>query len=90
MARIAGSIAFLLAFTMLGCGDKPAGLDELSPADRKLAEAQGTCPVSGKPLGSMGKPVRMEHGDTVVFLCCGGCRKAFEADPGKYVAKLKK
>ena len=36
--------------------EKPAGL---SAEDRALAEKQGTCPVTGQPLGSMGKPVKV-------------------------------
>jgi len=61
----------------------------LSVADRTLAIAQGICPVSEEPLGSMGTPIRMTHGDKTVFLCCEGCRKKFEKNPETYIAKLK-
>jgi len=66
-----------------------AALAELSPEDRERAKEQGTCPVSGEKLGSMGKPIRMEHEGDVVFLCCKGCLKKFNADPAKYVARAK-
>jgi len=62
----------------------------LSAADRTLAMAQGICPVSEEPLGSMGAPIKMTHGDKTVFLCCEGCRKKFERNPETYIAKLEK
>ncbi|MCZ6573771.1 MAG: hypothetical protein O7C98_11475 [Planctomycetota bacterium] len=66
-----------------------AALAELSPADRKLAMAQKVCPVSGRPLGSMGTPIKVTGGGETVFLCCGGCVKRFENDPEQYLAKMK-
>jgi hypothetical protein len=27
---------------------------------------------------------RIEHGGREVAFCCGGCRRAFEADPERY------
>jgi len=67
-----------------------AAFKELSVADQALAKAQEICPVSEEPLGSMGAPIKMTHGDKTVFLCCGGCRKKFEKDPETYIAKLEK
>ena len=96
-------LAALTALT-LGCGqdDEPqerAGtveegsaddsLKALGAADAKLARAQATCPVSGEELGSMGTPIKVTAGGRTVFLCCEGCRKRFEKDPAKYLAKLK-
>ena len=69
---------------------KPAGLAELSPEDRAAAEKQKICPVSGEPLGSMGKPVKVTVKGQTVFLCCAGCEDAIKKDPDKYLAKLKK
>lgn len=75
--------------------DKPAmsevekAMSALSEADRKLATAQKTCPVSEKPLGSMGTPIKVDVEGRAVFLCCEGCRKKLLADPAKYLAKLK-
>jgi hypothetical protein len=64
------------------------GLAELSAEDRKLAEKQKNCPVTGEPLGSMGKPVKITVKDRTVFLCCEGCRESIEKDPDKYLAIL--
>lgn len=66
----------------------PAGLAELSPADRALAEKQKVCPVSEEPLGAMGKPVKVTAKGRVVFLCCEGCVAEFKANPDKYLKKL--
>jgi hypothetical protein len=71
-------------------GDKglPEGLAELPEPDRALAVKQKICPVSGEPLGSMGKPVKLTVKDRTVFLCCSGCEAAIKKDPDKYLAKL--
>lgn len=62
----------------------------LSAADAKLAKAQAVCPVSGEELGSMGSPVKVDVKGQTVFLCCKSCLKDLNADPDKYLAKLKK
>jgi YHS domain-containing protein len=67
-----------------------AALAKLSDADRAAAEKQKNCPVSGKPLGSMGTPVKVTVKGQDVFLCCAGCKAAIEKDPDKYLAKLGK
>ena len=64
------------------------GLDGLSAADRVLAERQRICPVTGKPLGSMGLPPRVELEGRVVFVCCSGCTSALQADPGTYLSRI--
>lgn len=61
---------------------------KLSAADRKLAAAQKTCPVTDAPLDSMGGPVRLEVAGRVVFLCCEGCEDEIRKDPKKYFAKI--
>jgi hypothetical protein len=61
---------------------------ELSPEDRAVAEKQQVCPVSGSPLGSMGKPFKVTVKDRVVFLCCDGCEEEIRKEPDKYLAKL--
>jgi len=66
----------------------PEGLAELPEADRVLAEKQKVCPVSGEPLGSMGKPIKVEVKGRTVFLCCEGCEADLKKDPDKYLAKL--
>jgi hypothetical protein len=66
----------------------PEGLAELPEADRALAEKQEVCPVSGGPLGSMGKPVKITVKGKTLFLCCAGCEPKINKDPDKYLAKL--
>jgi multidrug efflux pump subunit AcrA (membrane-fusion protein) len=63
-------------------------LAKLSTADRKLAEAQKTCPVKGTRLGSMGVPVKVVLDGKPVFLCCSGCEDEARADPGKTLARV--
>ena len=67
-----------------------SGLDELSAADRKAAEKQKICPVSGEPLGGMGKPYKLTYKGRDIFLCCEGCKAAFQKNPKKYLKKLDK
>lgn len=72
-----------------GQGSIEEALAQLSPADRALAEKQKVCPVSGEPLGSMGKPFKVTVKGQDVFLCCQGCEAEIKAEPDKYLAKLK-
>lgn len=69
-------------------GEVEAALSKLSPEDRKLAEAQKVCVVAKEPLGIMGTPVKVEHNGQVAFLCCEGCRAAFEKEPETFLAAL--
>jgi hypothetical protein len=55
-------------------------LAKLSPDDQKLAIAQKICPVSGEPLGSMGKPIKIEQNGRVLFICCAGCEEDVQKD----------
>ena len=64
-------------------------LAELSAEDRAAAEKQKVCPVSGEPLGAMGAPIKLTVADREVFICCKGCQGDLEADPEKFLAKLK-
>ncbi len=61
---------------------------ELSPEDRALAEKQKTCPVSGDPLGSMGKPYKVTIQGRDILLCCLGCKAQIEENPEQYLANL--
>ncbi len=78
------------AETPVAAAESPPGnaLATLGPEDRKLADRQKTCPVTGLRLGSMGTPPRLVVSGRVVFLCCGGCRSKLLADPARYLAKL--
>ena len=60
----------------------------LSPEDRRLAEAQKLCPISGEPLGSMGVPPKLTLEDQPVFLCCAHCEKKALANPAQTLAKV--
>ena len=53
-------------------------------------KAQGVCPVSGQPLGGMGKPVAVTIGDETIYVCCAGCIDEVKSNPAKYVAKKPK
>ncbi|MGB7326651.1 MAG: hypothetical protein WBD31_17375 [Rubripirellula sp.] len=56
-------------------------------SDELLISLQATCPVSGQPLGSMGKPPKITIGDKSLFVCCAGCTKKVEASPEQYLTK---
>lgn len=62
-------------------------LSQLSPEDRELAEKQKVCPVSGEPLGSMGKPMKVTVEGKDIFVCCEGCVDAVKENPDKYLKK---
>ena len=47
---------------------------------------QKVCPVSGKPLGSMGSPVAVDANGDTVYVCCAGCVAAVKANTAKYAA----
>jgi hypothetical protein len=63
-------------------------LAALAPADRAAAQRQKVCPVTGKPLGSMGTPPKLTVRGRTFYLCCDGCNGAVEADPERVLAKL--
>lgn len=73
-----------------GHNEYEEALSQLSDADRALAEKQKTCPVSGEPLGAMGKPYKVTVKGQDVFLCCPGCEDAIKKNPDEYLAKLNK
>ena len=66
-----------------------AELAKLSGPDRKLAEKQRLCPVSGERLGSMGVPVKLTVGGKEAFVCCKGCTKSVEAKPQEMLGKVR-
>lgn len=74
--------------------DIQQALAELSPADRKLAEAQRFCAVMPTDrLGAMGAPIKVMVAGQPVFLCCDGCEQKALANPKatlKSVEQLKK
>ena len=75
----------ILALMLSACGliaaDKPADAKPY-PLDK--------CIVSDEKLGAEGKPVVFVHEGQEIKLCCQDCRKDFDANPAKYLAKLPK
>jgi len=65
-------------------------LDAAYAARQRDGYALETCVVSGSPLGSMGDPVELVAGDTLVRFCCAGCIPTFKEDPSAYLSKLSK
>ncbi len=57
-------------------------------ADEVAIARQQLCPVSGKKLGSMGRPIKSIVNGKPVYVCCQGCTNALKANPKKYLAKL--
>lgn len=49
-----------------------------------------TCIVSGNKLGSMGKVVVKSYEGLEIKFCCKPCVKKFDANPAKYLGRLKK
>lgn len=49
-----------------------------------------TCIVSDEELGSMGKPLGFVYKGQEIRICCKGCRKDFDREPGKFLKKLPK
>lgn len=73
-------LASLAAFNLGFAADTPA---TAKPYPLK------TCVVSGESLDSMGKPYIFQHEGQEIKLCCKSCLKKFQADPAKYLQKLK-
>lgn len=46
---------------------------QLTPHDQVRIAVQRICPVSGKPLGEHGPPIKVRVGKETVYLCCRGC-----------------
>lgn len=74
-----------------GIGNQPLTLQEVVTvplSEQQMATSaiarQKICPVSGKPLGSMGDPVAVKVNSQTVYACCDGCVAAIEADPARY------
>ena len=67
-----------------------AELAKLSPEDAASAEKQHVCPVSGKMLGTMGAPQKIDVKGQDVWICCAGCKDPLLEKPDEYLAKLKK
>ncbi len=69
------TILTTLAFSVCLAQFTSADSSALSKHDQLKIAAQRICPVSGKPLGSMGTPPKVKVGEEEIFLCCKGCTK---------------
>lgn len=47
-----------------------------------------TCVVSGEEIGGMGEGYTFVYEGREIQLCCKGCKKDFDKDPKKYIAKV--
>ncbi|QNN21790.1 hypothetical protein HED60_05720 [Planctomycetales bacterium ZRK34] len=65
-----------------------AKLDAAAIEKQKAEYTAKTCPVSGEPLGTMGKPADRLVGDRLVRLCCGHCEKKLRANAAVYLDKV--
>jgi hypothetical protein len=64
---------------------------ELSPEDRKEAEAQKFCAVMNTSLlGSMGAPLKLDVKGQPVFVCCAGCKSKALKNPDETLATVAK
>jgi hypothetical protein len=59
----------------------------LPPEHPGSAARPAVCPVTGKPLGSMGPPVRVEVAGKVVMVCCDACEEPLKKAPEKYLSR---
>jgi YHS domain-containing protein len=101
-ALVAGGILAVLALSnkivqaddsicSMGCC---SGMKTTSPVAEMSTNATPdlltTCPVSGEKLnGEMGKPFVFAYKNQEVKLCCKSCKKDFDKDPEKYMAKIR-
>lgn len=69
---------------------RKAATIKLSLDDRRLVEAQASCPVSGDTLGFKGTPVNIVIRGQPVFLCSEGCKEKALAKPEETLATVEK
>lgn len=71
-----------LVFSAEGDKKTPEGIPSSYPLKK--------CVVSDEPFGGeMGKPVKVSHEGTDVYLCCKSCLKDFKKEPAKYTQLVK-
>lgn len=61
---------------------------QLPDEERRLALKQRLCPVTEKPLGSMGVPVKITLRGNPVMLCCKGCAGKAKKAPDEMLQKV--
>ncbi|MFN3193969.1 MAG: hypothetical protein ACE361_25895 [Aureliella sp.] len=55
-------------------------------SDSMLISLQKTCPITGKPLGTVGKPPKIMVKGKPLFVCCEPCSAKIKANPDEYLA----
>ncbi len=88
-------VSAVLAMIVVGCGGHAPAVEEpAAPAMKKSVLPNDgtrqvgdttTCPVSGKTFTVSADSPKAEHEGKTYFMCCGGCKNKFEADPAKYL-----
>ena len=74
-----------------GESDVALAMAELSPDDRKEAEAQKFCAVMNTSLlGSMDAPLKLDVKGQPVFVCCAGCKSKALKNPDETLATVAK
>lgn len=64
--------------------------DAKPAAAKTVPDKLTTCPVSGDKLGGdMGKPYVFIYKGQEVKLCCPDCKKEFDKNPDKFIAKIR-
>lgn len=77
-----------LAWSRLSAADHEGHSRNEPEADPKPYPL-GVCVVTGEKLGGdMGQPTTLVYQGREIKLCCGSCRKDFDATPAKFVAKV--
>ena len=82
---IKSTVAVLALSVALTVSTARAGGTPGVPKDYPLQK----CPISDEKLGEHGKPVKVTHDGTDVWLCCKGCKKDFDKDPAKFAKAAK-
>ena len=64
----------------------PSASKAKEPGDAKVGETT-KCPVSGEEFVVEATSPKSEHDGKTYYFCCAGCKKKFEAEPGKFAKK---
>jgi YHS domain-containing protein len=86
--KILAAIALAVQFLVSPLAGLAGDTNSVVPANPK-PDLLTTCPVSGDKLGEMGKPDVFVYQGQEIKLCCSGCKKDFDKDPAKYLAKIR-
>lgn len=77
----------------IGCGAAQQQVITV-PAGAKAPGAaavgdKSVCPVSGEEITVAADSPKVDYEGKTYYFCCGGCAKKFQADPKKYLDRLK-